>query len=286
MLKSGQCHFVNVTAEFLCHSGHCDPQDWFKGWCKCWMCLRWSCLDLWKAAGHRIQSLQQIPLLFFTDNPRNVVLCPIHPLFMGIPQQICQWKPHYNFLSQHFAYHCCCHWGESLAKTHFIHHQHSWHIRIPNPPPHNAPYGPSLVRQTVGSGQVWNWILVACNMVICWLANRMGIQQPDHLIKTLVFKFVVDCIENSIQHSTGIVWIENPVTILHLLLNLPGTFVCVLFILNDLFQLLRCKLGRWVHIPVLLEFLVMLGISETSNHWDKYIWMGYNQFYSFNQNLH
>jgi len=47
-------------------------------------------------------------------------------------------------------------------------------------------------------------------------------------------------------------------------LNLPGTLVGLLFVLNDLFQLLGDKFGRWAHIPALLKFLVMLGISQTS----------------------
>jgi len=61
---------------------------------------------------------------------------------------------------------------------------------------------------------------------------------------TLLFKFVVDCIENRIQYSACIFWIEDLLTILQLLLNLPCTFVSVLFVLNDLFQLLGCTLGR------------------------------------------
>jgi len=39
------CHLVDDTLECLCHSGHCYHLDWFMGWCKCWMPLRWSCVD-------------------------------------------------------------------------------------------------------------------------------------------------------------------------------------------------------------------------------------------------
>jgi len=31
------CHFVNDTVECLCHLGHIDYKDWFKGWCKHWL---------------------------------------------------------------------------------------------------------------------------------------------------------------------------------------------------------------------------------------------------------
>jgi hypothetical protein len=48
----------------------------------------------------------------------------------------------------------------------------------------------------------------------------MGIQQPDPFIKTLVFKFVVDCLEHSVQDLTGSIWIEDLLAILHFLLNL------------------------------------------------------------------
>jgi hypothetical protein len=91
----------------------------------------------------------------------------------------------------------------------------------------------------------------------------MGIQQPDHLIKTLVLKFVVDCVENSAQDCTGIIWIEDPLAI-HLLLKLFSTFVGLLFVLNDLFQLLQGQLGRLANSPAHLKFIAMLGISQTS----------------------
>jgi len=170
--------------------------------------------------------------------------------------------------------------------THFICHQCFWHISIPNSPSHNEPFRPNLVCQKLNAGQVWNCILLASNTGICWLANRMGIQQPDSLIKTLVFKYIVNCIESSIPYLTCIFWIKDILTILHLLLNLTCTIVYVLFVLNHLFQLLWYELLRWEDIPALLKFIVMLGISLTSNHWNKYIWMECNQFNSFNQNLH
>jgi len=95
-----------------------------------------------------------------------------------------------------------------------------------------------------------------------------------------------NCIEHGVQYWTGVILINDLVTILHLLLNLPSTFVWVLLVLNDLFQLLRWKLCRWAYILALLKFITMLGISQTSNHLNEYLWMEYNQFYSFNQNLH
>jgi len=101
-----------------------------------------------------------------------------------------------------------------------------------------------------------------------------------------MFKFVVDRVANSIQYWTGLIWIRDLLTIVQLLLNLPCTVVCVLLVLNDLFQLLQCKLGRWVYIPALLKFIAMLGISQASYHWNECIWMAYNQFHSSNQNLH
>jgi len=120
---------------------------------KHWMPLQWSCLYLWKKAGHWILSLQRIPLPFFTDYSGKVVLCHIHPLFKGNQPQYRQRQPHYKFLSQQFANHCCCHQGESLSNTHFICHQCSWHIRVSNPPPYNEPDGMNQVRQKLSSGE-------------------------------------------------------------------------------------------------------------------------------------
>ena len=47
-------------------------------------------------------------------------------------------------------------------------------------------------------------------------------------------------------------------------MNLSRTLVRLRFVLNDLFQSLRGKLGRWADTPALLEFIAMLGISQTS----------------------
>jgi len=177
------------------------------------------------------------------------------------PHKIEQWQPHYHFLSQQFAKHCHCNRGGSLSKTHFICHQCSWHISIPNPPPHNEPDGPNLVRQALSSEQAWNWILVACNTVIKELANRMRIQQRDCFIKTLRLKSIVDCIGNRVMCWACIIWIKDLLTILNLLLNLPSTFVVIYFVFNDLCQSLGCKLGRYGHLPALLKFISMLHIS-------------------------
>jgi hypothetical protein len=46
------CHLVDDSLEGLCHSGHCDHQDWFMGQYKCRMPVRWSCLDLQYTAEH------------------------------------------------------------------------------------------------------------------------------------------------------------------------------------------------------------------------------------------
>jgi len=257
------CHLVDDSLEGICHSGHCDQQDWLIGRYKCWMPVRGCRLDFQQAVGHGIRSLERIPLPLYTENAGHVVVRQNHPLFKGIPPWNGQWQPHYNFLSNQFAKHYRCNWGESISNTHFIRHQCSWHISIPYPSPHNEPDGPNLVRQKRSSGQTWNWKFVAWNTVIYWLAHRMGIQQPDCLIKTLMLKFVVDCVENSAQDSIGIIWIEGRLAI-HLLLNLSWTLFGPLFILNDLFQLLRGQFGIWAHTPALLKLIAMLGIPQTS----------------------
>jgi len=51
---------------------------------------------------------------------------------------------------------------------------------------------------------------------------------------------------------------------IHLLLNLSGTLVGLLFVLNGLFQLLRREVGWWAHTLALLKFIVLLGISQPS----------------------
>jgi len=82
---SSMFHLVDDGLKGLCHSGHGNRQDWFKGGYTCCMTVRWCCLDLQQLAGHIIQSLEQIPLSFFTDNAMKVVVCQNHPLFKGIP---------------------------------------------------------------------------------------------------------------------------------------------------------------------------------------------------------
>jgi len=140
--------------------------------------------------------------------------------------------------------------------------------------------------KTFVPGRPGKRIVVAWDTVRCWLAKWKGIQQPDCIIQTLMVKLVVGCIENSIHYWTHIIWIEDLLTIFHLLLSFPWTFVCFVFVLNDLFQSLWYRLGRWAHTPVHLKFISMFRISQTCNHWNEYLWMEYNEFYSFNQNLH
>jgi len=84
-------HFINNNCDNLCHSRHYGHQGYFMGWSECRKHQWWSCQDVWTSAGHCIQSLQWIPLAFFTDNPGIVVLSHFHPLFLWIrpenPQQ-------------------------------------------------------------------------------------------------------------------------------------------------------------------------------------------------------
>ena len=79
------CHLVNDSRDGLCHSRHFYQQDWFMGQGRCSIPVRWCCLYLQQVAGHRIQSLEQIPLLFFTYNAGKDVVCQNNPLFKGIP---------------------------------------------------------------------------------------------------------------------------------------------------------------------------------------------------------
>jgi hypothetical protein len=110
------------------------------------MAERWCCLYQQQVVGHRIQSLEQIPLPLFTVNAGKVVLRQKYPLFKVFPSYNGQWQLHYNFLSHQFAMHCWCNQGESLSKTHFIRHQCSWHISRLNPSCHDQPDGENLVR--------------------------------------------------------------------------------------------------------------------------------------------
>ena len=77
-------YLVDGSVEGLCHSGNCNHQDCLKSLYKCWMPVRWCCLDLQWVAGHRIQSLERIPLLFFTDHAGKLVVRQNHPLSKGI----------------------------------------------------------------------------------------------------------------------------------------------------------------------------------------------------------
>jgi len=285
--SSSICHLSDHTIECLFDTRHYRSQDCFK---RCWYHLipvQRRSQDLYEAAGHWKKSPWQIPLLFLTVAPGQVVLCHKHPHIMGIPPQIHLWQPYYNFLSQQFAYHCHCHWGESLAKTHFIYNQRSWHIRFPNPPPPNELYSPNLVHQKLDFDQTWNWIHVSWIRGICWLAKQMGIQQPVHHIKTLVFRFVVDCIANRTKYWMGIFSIEDLLIVLLLLLNLPSTFLRFFFLLNNIFQWLHGKLSSCTKTPAHLKFIcIVTNFTETQPLEQIFIWMECNQCYSFNQNLH
>jgi len=189
----------------------------------CWMPVGQCCLHLQLAVGHRIQSLERIPLPFLTDNAGKVVVRQNQPLFKGFPPYNGQWQPHYNFLGHQFGKHWCSNQGESISKTHFVCCQRCWYIRSPNPSPHDEPDGPNLVHQKLSTRQAWNWILVAWNTVSCWLSNKMHIQQPDRLIRTFMFNFVFDCVENTAQNGAGIFWIEN-----HLAIHFPMNLSCTM----------------------------------------------------------
>jgi len=215
-------------------------------------------------AGLRIQPLVQIPIPLFTDNAWKLVVHHNNLLFKGIPPYNGLWQSHYNILSHQVTNHCHCNRGESLSKTHFFRHKCSWHISIPNTSPHDEPDGPNLVCQTPISREASNWICGVWNTVICWLTNWMSVQQPGCLIKKLMFKLILDCTENQIEYWAGICWMEHCLTNLQLLLNLCSTLICGLFALNVLVQLLPCQLGEWTHIPVLLKFIAMLGISKAT----------------------
>lgn len=94
---------------------------------------------------------------------------------------------------------------------------------------------------------------------------------------------VVECIENSIQYCTAIIWIRNLITI-HLLLSLPGPIVSSLLVLHDLLQFLQVVLGCLAHTLALKNVIMMFGMTEL--HWNEYIFVEYTQFYSLNQYLH
>jgi len=85
-----RCDLIDYTLQSLCHPRHCDRQDWCMGRYTCWIAVRWCCLYLQQVAGHRIQSQERIPLPFFTNNARKVVVRQNHLLFKAIPLPI-QW---------------------------------------------------------------------------------------------------------------------------------------------------------------------------------------------------
>jgi hypothetical protein len=91
----------------------------------------------------------------------------------------------------------------------------------------------------------------------------MRIQQSDNLITPLIFKFVVDWVQHSLQHSPGIIWIDILLAI-HFLLNHSCTVVGCVFILNNILQLLPGKSSSWADTLVLQKFIAMLDISQTS----------------------
>jgi len=186
-----------------------------------------------------------------------------------------------NLPSNQFAHLCHHHRGQSLAMTVRICHQYSCYIRHPNPFLDTEPFCPNLVHQEFGSREPWNWKLISRDLVSFSLAFQMSIHQPDHLITALLTRFVFDCIDNLVQYWTSIMRIEDLITILHVLLNLPCTSVCFLFSLYNHFQLCQGRSGKWAHSPVLLKFITMFCISQTSKHWNKYILVEYNQFYLF-----
>jgi hypothetical protein len=87
------CHLVNDSVESLCNPWHCYYQDWFMGQYTCWMSVRRCCLDLQLPAGHRIQSLERIPLPFFTDNAGKVVVRQKRQFSMEFPHEMDSGKP-------------------------------------------------------------------------------------------------------------------------------------------------------------------------------------------------
>ena len=59
--------------------------------------MRCCWLDLQQVAGHRILSLQRIPLPFCTNDARKAVVHPHRPLVKGIPPHTGKWQPITNF---------------------------------------------------------------------------------------------------------------------------------------------------------------------------------------------
>jgi len=94
------------------------------------------------------------------------------------------------------------------------------------------------VHQKLGSRNPWNCIHIARDSVSFRFPNQIALPYSDNLSKTVVFESVVNCIDNSIQYRTSIIWIKDLLTILHRLLNLPRTYVHSVSVLNHHFQVL------------------------------------------------
>jgi len=246
---------------------------------------RWSCLDHYNAVGHCIQSLEQIPFSFFTHNLGIIILHHIHPHFNGTSPSHLQQQPHNNLLSRQFAYYSHCYWSKSLANTHFICHQHSWHCRITNTSPHNERFCPKLVHQRLGSRHAWKWIHVASDLVSFWLVNWTVIHQPNHLTMILKFKFIQIRIERSAHNKTAITWSKCSPVILYLHLNLQYFFFCLVFIFCTQFQLFQNQLGWSAHTLALFKLTTRLGVSLARKHFDKYICVEYHQVNSVDQSF-
>jgi len=200
-------HRVDDSPQCLCHSRHHDYYDWFQGCSKCWIPLMWSWSDLQKAVRQWIQSLQWIPLLFFTDNLGTVVLSHIHTIIKCIPAQNWQRQSHNSLPRQQCWCDSHCHPGKYSSEWAFypppalMAYQHLKHFSA------NEPYGPNVVHRKLGSRKARNWVVVFRERVSFQFANQMGTQQPASLINTLMIKFVVDCVEKSAQYWTAIIWI-------------------------------------------------------------------------------
>jgi len=104
-------------------------------------------------------------------------------------------------------------------------------------------------------------MILARNTVLIELVNSTSIQQPDDLLKTLIFIVTKHCNENSIQSWTAMIWIENLLSI-HLLRSISATLPGFLLIFNDPFQLFKCKICWWGTTPVLPNIITMVGNAQ------------------------
>jgi hypothetical protein len=76
----------------------------------------------------------------FTPLMPGLLFCTKFTHFSRIfPHKMDSSNPGTIFSLLEHIYHRCRKWGEDLAKTCFICHQHSWYIRIQNPSPHYKP---------------------------------------------------------------------------------------------------------------------------------------------------